>query len=66
MKTNPFARCLVRIRVLLLCVSLVGILGLEFYLVPGFARRIGQVSESQMSGPVTPPMDLADLMAAAP
>jgi hypothetical protein len=66
MKTNPAARSLVKVRFLLLCVSLAAIFGLEVYLGASFAARVGQIAVIQTDTPAAPPMDLSDLMAAAP
>ena len=64
MKTNPAARTLVKIRLLLFCVSLAAIVGLEFYFGASFAARIGQITALQTDSPAAPNMDLGNLMSA--
>ena len=64
MKTNPGARTLVKIRLLLLCASLAAIVGLEFYFGAAFAARLGQTTVIQSDSPAAPSMDLGDVMSA--
>ena len=64
MKTNPAARYFVKIRFLLLVMSLAGIVGLEFYFGSSFAARIGQTTVIQTDSPATPNMNLGDVMSA--
>jgi len=64
MKTNRAARYFVSIRLFLLCASLAGILGFEFYLGASFASRIGQTAVIQSDSPAPPNMDLGDIMSA--
>jgi hypothetical protein len=65
MKTNRSARWIVRIRVLLVCLALVTIAGIEFGVSQSLANRIGQVSVRQTDSPQVPNVSISDLMAAA-
>ena len=65
MKTNPAARNLVRIRLVVLGTALAAIVGLEFYFGSAFAARIGQTTGIPSDRPAAPNMNLGDLMAAA-
>ena len=65
MKTNPSARYLVKIRVIMVCVALAAIVGLEFYMGTSLAARIGQTTARQNEGPQAPNVDISDLFAAA-
>jgi len=65
MKTNSWVRFIVRIRVIIACVVLVAIVGLEFSLSQFLAARIGQTTARQTDGPQAPNVSLSDLMAAA-
>ena len=58
MKTNPSARHLVRIRVMMVCVALAAIVGLEFYLGAFLAARIGQTTARQTDSPAAPNVSL--------
>ena len=51
MKTNPSARHLVRIRVIMLSMALAAAVGLEFYLGASLAARIGQTTVHQTDSP---------------
>jgi len=64
MKTNPAARILVRVRLLLLCASLAGILGLEFYGSTFLAASIGQTTALTTAYPAPPNMNFGDVMSA--
>ncbi len=65
MKTNPAARALVRIRVVLMCAALAAIVGLEFVVGQSLAARIGQVTASQTEAPQVLNFGVYDMMAAA-
>ena len=65
MRTNPSARYLVRIRLIMVCVVLAAIVGLEFYLGLSLAARIGQTTTLKTEGPQAPNIDISDFMAAA-
>jgi hypothetical protein len=64
MKTNPSARHLVRIRVIMVCAALAAIVGFEFCVSESLAARIGQTAARQTDSPTTPNVSLSDLMAA--
>jgi len=65
MKTNPSARYLVRIQVIMVCVAIAAIAGLEFYVGTSMAARINQTTARQTEGPQVPNVSISDLMAAA-
>lgn len=65
MKTNPSARRLVRIRVIMVCAALAAVVGLEFFLGASVAARIGQTTARQTDNPAAPNVSISDLMAAA-
>lgn len=65
MKTNPSARYLVRIRLIMVGVALVAIVGLEIFLGASLAARIGQTTARQGLDPQAPNVDRSDLFAAA-
>ena len=65
MKTNPSARHLVRIRLIMVCAALAASVGLELYLGASLAARIGQTTGRQNDSPATPGVGISDLMAAA-
>ena len=58
MKTNPSARHLVKIRVMMVCVAFAAIVGLEFYLGAFLAARIGQTTTRQTDSPAVPNVSL--------
>jgi len=62
MKTNPAARYFVKMRPLLLCVSLAAIVGFVFCFSASFATRIGQTAVIQTDSPLAPNMNLGDVM----
>jgi hypothetical protein len=66
MKTNPLARRFVRIRGIMLCVALLGMVGMAFLAGQTLAQRVGyntMVAQNQM--PPAPAGSFADMMAAA-
>ena len=65
MKTKQSAVWIIRTRVVLLCLALVTIAGLEFGVSEYLATRIGQTSTRQTDSPVAPSAGISDLMAAA-
>ncbi|HZR17931.1 MAG TPA: hypothetical protein VFE51_11450 [Verrucomicrobiae bacterium] len=65
MKTNPVARYLVLIRLIMVCAALTAIGGVEFYLGASLAARIGQTTARQDQDPQTANVDVADFMAFA-
>jgi len=64
MKTNSFARGILRIRVIVLCLAVVGMAGVGFSLGDSLTVRYGLNSTSQIGGPQAPSLSLADAMAA--
>ena len=65
MKTNPAARYLVRIRVIMVCAAIAGIAATEFVVSQSLAARINQTAVRQTEGPQAPNVSLSDLMANA-
>jgi hypothetical protein len=65
MKANPSARYLVTIRVIMTCVALAAIAGLECYVGASMAARINQTAAYRTEGGAAPSMNLSELMAAA-
>ena len=65
MRTNSVARFIVRIRVIILCVALAAIVGLELSVSESLAARIGQTTARQTDSPAAPNVSIPDLMAAA-
>jgi hypothetical protein len=63
MKTNPIARRLVRVRVVLLGVALAASLGVEFFFGASAVARISQTTGVQTDGPAVPPMHFWDCLA---
>ena len=66
MKTNSFARRLLRIRAIALALAIVGLVGVEVGLGASLAARFGQSTAAQAEAPQAPSMGLGDLMAACP
>ena len=65
MKTSSSARRLVRIRGIVTCLALVGMVGVAVGLGESLAARVGQTTVPQTESLQTPNASLADLMAAA-
>ena len=65
MKTNRSARCMVKIRGIVICLALVGMVGVAFWSGEALAARFGQITVPQSEFPPLPHASLADLMAAA-
>ena len=65
MKTNPSARRILKIRGIVMCLALVGMVGIAFWLGQTLATRVGQTTPPQTEGPQAPNSSLADLLAAA-
>jgi hypothetical protein len=65
MKTNIVARGLVRIRVIVICLALIGLVGVEIRLGESLAARFGQITAPQTENPQAPNVSLGDLMATA-
>jgi hypothetical protein len=66
MKTNAFARGILRIRVTVLCLAIVGLVVAEVGLGQSLAARFGQYTAAQTQTPQAPSVSLGELMSAAP
>jgi hypothetical protein len=64
MKTNPSARWIVRIRIIMLCLGIAGIVAAELGLGQSVATQVGQITATQTDSPQAPSMDISDLMVA--
>ena len=64
MKTNRFARSILKIRVVLFCLAVVGMAGVGFSLGESLTVRLGQTTAPQTEVPQAPSGSLADAMAA--
>jgi hypothetical protein len=64
MKTNSFARGILRIWVVVLCLAVVGMTGVGFSLGESLTVRYGLNNTSQIGGSQAPNVSLADAMAA--
>jgi hypothetical protein len=65
MKTNSFARRILRIRATVLCLAIVGLVVAEIGFGESLASRYGQYTASQTQAPQAPSVGISDLMAAA-
>ena len=65
MKTNRSARRIVRIRGIVMCLALVGMVGISFWSGASLAARVGQATARQIDSPATLNVSISDLMAAA-
>ncbi len=65
MKTNSFVRGILRIRVTLLCLAIVGLVVAEIGFGESLASRCGQYTARQTDSPAAPSVSISDLMAAA-
>ncbi len=65
MKTSPNARRVVKVRVVALCLAILGVVVAEFAMGESLAAGIGQVTAPQVAGPQAPCMGISDLMLAA-
>jgi len=65
MKTNSFVRSVLRVRVTVLCLAIVGLVVAEVGFGQSLAARIGQTTTRQTGSPATPSVSISDLMAAA-
>ena len=66
MKTNSFARNILRIRAIVLALALVGLVGVEVGLGASLAARCGQNTAAQTQAPQAPSLSIGDFMAAYP
>jgi len=65
MKTNAAARGILKIRVIVFCLAVVGMAGVGFSLGELLTVRFGQITALQTGSPQAPTVNLGDLMAAA-
>jgi len=65
MKTNPSARRLWRIRLLVICAALAAVIGLEVRVSESLAARVGQAVAAKTDSSSTTDVSISDLMAAA-
>ena len=63
MKTNRFARPIVKIRVVVFCLAVVGIAGIGFRLGDFMKERYGQTPVCVFETPQAPNLSLAEAMA---
>ena len=66
MKTNSFVRSILRVRVTVLCLAIVGLVVAEVGFGQSLAARFGQYTAAQTQSPQAPSLSLGDLMSAAP
>jgi hypothetical protein len=64
MKTNFFAHSILRIRAIVLCLAIVGLVVAEVGFGQSLAARFGQYTAAQT--PQAPSLSIGDLMSAAP
>lgn len=65
MKTNPTARRLVKVRLILACAAIVSVAVVEFGVGHSLASRVGHTTTRQTVGSQSPDVTLDDLMLAA-
>lgn len=65
MKTNRSARRIVRVRSIMICLALVGMVGGAFWSGQSLAMRVGQTAAPQTESAPAPNWGLSDLIAAA-
>jgi hypothetical protein len=65
MKTIRAARVIVRMRIILVCLALAAVAGLEYRVSQPLAARMTQIATLHTTGPQASPMNLADVMAAS-
>jgi hypothetical protein len=65
MKTNSFARGILKIRGIVLGLAIVGMVGVEFGLGESLAARFGRYTAAQTQAPQASNLSIGDLMAAA-
>jgi hypothetical protein len=66
MKTNSFARRILRIRAIVLCLAIVGLAVVEVGLGESLVVRYGYFNAVQSQAQQAPGLSMGDLMAAAP
>ena len=66
MKTRSFVRGILKIRAIVLCLAIVGLVVAEVGFGQSLAARFGQYTAAQTQAPQAPSLSLGDLMSAAP
>ncbi len=64
MKTNSFARRILKIRGIVLALAIVGMVGVEFGLGESLAARFGHTTARQTDNPQAPNVSIGDAVAA--
>ena len=64
MKTNPAARLILRIRAMVLCLALLGMVGIAFKLGEFLAVRVGPPASPKAEIPTSPNVGFADILVA--
>ena len=65
MKANSFVRGILRIRVTVLCLAIVGLVVAEVGLGKSLAARMGHITACQTDSPAVPNVSISDLLGAA-
>ena len=65
MKTNPYARGLLRLRAIVLCLAIIGMTVAAFRAGDLLAGRFGQYTVVQTQSPLAANLNLGDLLASA-
>jgi hypothetical protein len=65
MNTNSYARVVVTIKAIVICLAIIGIAGFMFCASETLASQLGQITAPCTECPQPPPMDLVALFAAA-
>jgi len=66
MKTNSFVRSILRVRVTVLCLAIVGLVVAEVEFGQSLAARFGQYTAATTQAQQAPSPSLGDMMSAAP
>jgi hypothetical protein len=66
MKTNSFVRGILRIRAIVLCLAIVGLVVVEVGFGQSLAARFGQYTAAQTQASQAPSLSIGDLMSVAP
>lgn len=64
MKTNPAARRFVRVRGIVMCLVIVGMVGIAFELGDSLAKQLGPNPAPQTEGQPVPKVNLGEVMVA--
>jgi hypothetical protein len=65
MKTNSYARGILKIRAIVVCLAIAGIAVIVFSASESLAAQLGQITACQTESPQPPPVNLGALFAAA-